>query len=55
MKRVTLIFDSVPKKYEKDFEKAKAALIQAGEANVDKGSFTIDGVEIKIENLHGGK
>ena len=53
-KHVMIKFYTKPRRYEKDMERAKAALMKAGEAGMEKGEVTINGVEVKIENVTRG-
>jgi len=53
-KHVTISFYTSPRRYEKDMEKAKIALLKTGDSGVDEGDLTIDSVKIKIENTTSG-
>jgi len=53
-KYVTISFYTSPRRYEKDMEKAKIALLKTGDSGVDEGDLTIDSVKIKIENTTSG-
>lgn len=54
-KKVKVTFNSSPKRYDADMEKAKAALQNAKESGIELGEFVIDGVHIEIQNISGGK
>ncbi len=54
-KQVTVTFRSKPKDYETAIANVKEALIQARDADIQKGTFEIRNVQINIETLCGGK
>lgn len=49
-KYVTIRFYTTPRRYGKDMDKAKDALMKAKEAGMSDGEVNIDNVTVKIEN-----
>jgi len=53
-KLVTIKFYTTPRKYGKDMDKAKEALLKIQEAGMSDGEVNVDNVTVKIENTTSG-